>query len=246
MPKISANSKGKRRRPATKSLTATLGTNDASFLDFIRKCLHWDPLQRLTADEGLRHPWMSGASHRYQTPDIYSARGMVGTANHSTSNGYGSRHVSTSYTKPTTFGSLPQVTGQPPFSSQRRDVLPKPTVYRTADKAHTSSGLKPHTSQAASLRIKPPIMDRLRGVDVGQQTFHKKSFQNTGLPPISNSHPVLSKTKFGSSDKSLYFKGKGTSLESLSRDVPVCCLLNSSIVALEDLKLFSVYMMMRV
>lgn len=38
-PRCITNSKGKKRRPGTKDLAAAIRTNDASFADFIRRCL---------------------------------------------------------------------------------------------------------------------------------------------------------------------------------------------------------------
>ena len=68
----------KKRRPASRPLAQILRTTDNNFVDFIRRCLEyifvhsfllslpslnshrfrWDPLIRLTPEEGLHHPWM--------------------------------------------------------------------------------------------------------------------------------------------------------------------------------------------
>ncbi|CED82604.1 kinase-like protein [Phaffia rhodozyma] len=53
------NSKGKRRRPGTKTLAQVLKSDDDLFVDFISKCLTWDPDRRLKPQPALRHPWMS-------------------------------------------------------------------------------------------------------------------------------------------------------------------------------------------
>ncbi|XP_035243857.1 dual specificity tyrosine-phosphorylation-regulated kinase 3 isoform X1 [Anguilla anguilla] len=34
------------------------GCDDAIFIDFLRKCLDWDPAARLTPAQALRHPWL--------------------------------------------------------------------------------------------------------------------------------------------------------------------------------------------
>ncbi|XP_077425334.1 dual specificity tyrosine-phosphorylation-regulated kinase 4 isoform X2 [Vanacampus margaritifer] len=57
-PRNTTNSKGKKRRPNSKELSTTLKTNDALFLDFITRCLTWDPTKRMTPDEGLQHDWI--------------------------------------------------------------------------------------------------------------------------------------------------------------------------------------------
>ena len=38
-PRCITNSKGKKRRPGSKDLSQAIKTNDANFLDFIRRCL---------------------------------------------------------------------------------------------------------------------------------------------------------------------------------------------------------------
>ncbi|XP_053742478.1 dual specificity tyrosine-phosphorylation-regulated kinase 4 [Synchiropus splendidus] len=57
-PRNTTNSKGKKRRPSSKELSAALKTNDVLFLDFIKRCLTWDPTKRMTPDEGLQHEWI--------------------------------------------------------------------------------------------------------------------------------------------------------------------------------------------
>ena len=33
-------------------------TPDKLFVDFISRCLEWDPLKRMTPDDGLQHEWI--------------------------------------------------------------------------------------------------------------------------------------------------------------------------------------------
>ncbi|KAG0016698.1 hypothetical protein BGZ81_011089 [Podila clonocystis] len=58
-PKIVVNSKGKKRKPGTKTLGQSLKCSDTTFLDFISKCLIWDPEKRMKPREGLQHEWIS-------------------------------------------------------------------------------------------------------------------------------------------------------------------------------------------
>nr|XP_053645923.1 dual specificity tyrosine-phosphorylation-regulated kinase 2-like [Cherax quadricarinatus] len=45
--------------PGSKSLqTALKGCNDPLFLDFIQRCLDWDPTTRMTPSQALRHGWL--------------------------------------------------------------------------------------------------------------------------------------------------------------------------------------------
>uniref|UniRef100_A0A1A8DUA9 dual-specificity kinase n=1 Tax=Nothobranchius kadleci TaxID=1051664 RepID=A0A1A8DUA9_NOTKA len=57
-PRNITNSKGKKRKPSSVELSAALKNNDPLFLDFIQRCLSWDPTKRMTPDEGLQHQWI--------------------------------------------------------------------------------------------------------------------------------------------------------------------------------------------
>ncbi|GAA6007333.1 hypothetical protein JCM11491_003091 [Sporobolomyces phaffii] len=58
-PRPVVNSKGRRRRPGSKTLAQVLKTDDELFIDFIAKCLTWDPDRRLKPDPAMRHPWIT-------------------------------------------------------------------------------------------------------------------------------------------------------------------------------------------
>ncbi|PLW14057.1 hypothetical protein PCASD_19504 [Puccinia coronata f. sp. avenae] len=57
-PRPVVNSKGRRRRVGSKTLQTVLKTDDELFVDFIAKCLAWDPERRLKPDPAMRHPWI--------------------------------------------------------------------------------------------------------------------------------------------------------------------------------------------
>ncbi|KAI9208582.1 kinase-like domain-containing protein, partial [Polychytrium aggregatum] len=59
-PKLKPNSKGVIRRPGnpSKSLAKVLKCHDTAFIDFIERCLIWDPDKRMTPQEGLNHEWI--------------------------------------------------------------------------------------------------------------------------------------------------------------------------------------------
>jgi dual specificity tyrosine-phosphorylation-regulated kinase 2/3/4 len=52
------NSRGKLRKPFGKPLKLIIGNEDPDFLDFVEKCLEWDPEERMTPDDALRHVWV--------------------------------------------------------------------------------------------------------------------------------------------------------------------------------------------
>ncbi|XP_055137015.1 dual specificity tyrosine-phosphorylation-regulated kinase 4 isoform X10 [Symphalangus syndactylus] len=57
-PKNITNNKGKKRYPDSKDLMMVLKTYDTSFLDFLRRCLIWEPSLRMTPDQALKHAWI--------------------------------------------------------------------------------------------------------------------------------------------------------------------------------------------
>ncbi|KAF9459543.1 kinase-like domain-containing protein [Collybia nuda] len=53
------NSKGRRRRPGTKTLAQVLRCNDEEFVDFISKCLVWDSERHIKPQAAMRHPFIT-------------------------------------------------------------------------------------------------------------------------------------------------------------------------------------------
>jgi serine/threonine protein kinase len=62
-PRCITNSKGRKRRPGSKDLSMAIKTHDVLFLDFIKKCLIWDPSQRMKPEEALQHAWIQEGFH---------------------------------------------------------------------------------------------------------------------------------------------------------------------------------------
>uniref|UniRef100_A0A8C9R378 dual-specificity kinase n=1 Tax=Scleropages formosus TaxID=113540 RepID=A0A8C9R378_SCLFO len=73
-PRHITNSKGRRRRPNSKDLATVLKTNDPLFLDFIRRCLTWNPNKRMTPNEAMHHKWIQGARIYKTRPKTWTAR----------------------------------------------------------------------------------------------------------------------------------------------------------------------------
>ena len=57
-PKPVVSSKGKRRRPSTKTLAQALNCGDEAFVDFVARCMRWSPDARMTPEEALQHPFI--------------------------------------------------------------------------------------------------------------------------------------------------------------------------------------------
>lgn len=59
-PRLTVSSKGRRRKPSSKTLQQVLKCEDEAFIDFLAKCLRWDPDRRLKPDEAVRHEFLTG------------------------------------------------------------------------------------------------------------------------------------------------------------------------------------------
>jgi dual specificity tyrosine-phosphorylation-regulated kinase 2/3/4 len=62
LPKIVANSRGKKRIPGGKDLQQILKGADEGMIDLVKKCLEWDPSQRVSSKDALDHYWIKSQS----------------------------------------------------------------------------------------------------------------------------------------------------------------------------------------
>lgn len=69
-PRLTVSSKGRRRRPSSKTLQQVLKCDDEAFLDFIAKCLRWDPDRRMKPDEAIRHEFITGQKTSVPIPRL--------------------------------------------------------------------------------------------------------------------------------------------------------------------------------
>ncbi len=77
-PRLLTNSRtGKKRRPGGKNLYSALRCNDTNFISFLEGCLRWDPHERFSPEEALRHEWILEGFIPSQPP---SARGQYSSS----------------------------------------------------------------------------------------------------------------------------------------------------------------------
>lgn len=69
-PRLTVSSKGRRRRPSSKTLQQVLKCDDDAFLDFLAKCLRWDPDRRLKPEEAIRHEFITGQKTAVPVPRL--------------------------------------------------------------------------------------------------------------------------------------------------------------------------------
>ncbi|KAG6910900.1 hypothetical protein DXG01_006583 [Tephrocybe rancida] len=67
-PRAVINSKGRRRKPGSKNLQQVLRCTDEDFLDFISKCLVWDPERRIKPQAAMRHPFIASGKRLKPPP----------------------------------------------------------------------------------------------------------------------------------------------------------------------------------
>jgi len=69
-PRLTVSSKGRRRRPSSKTLQQALKCDDEAFLDFLTKCLRWDPDRRMKPEEAIRHEFITGQKTSVPVPRL--------------------------------------------------------------------------------------------------------------------------------------------------------------------------------
>ncbi|KAF2851826.1 hypothetical protein T440DRAFT_59132 [Plenodomus tracheiphilus IPT5] len=67
-PRVTVSTKGRRRRPSSKTLQQALKCDDEAFLDFIARCLRWDPDRRMKPDEAMQHEFITGMRRNARQP----------------------------------------------------------------------------------------------------------------------------------------------------------------------------------
>ena len=115
--------------PASKDfVTALKGCDDPLFIDFLKKCLEWDPAQRMIPSQALRHPWLRRRLPRAPAdPSITNNQHISDKNKHNRQN---SANISVNKLPPTT---------QPPSSKHRRRTAENLTI------TDTNTDLNPRT-----------------------------------------------------------------------------------------------------
>ncbi|KAI0332081.1 hypothetical protein GY45DRAFT_1247509 [Cubamyces sp. BRFM 1775] len=147
-PRPVVNSKGKRRRPGTKTLAQALkNPQDEFFVDFISKCLVWDPERRLKPQAALRHPYITtGRRSKASNPSPSTAKALLQSA----SSNLGSRNTKVTETPKKSMISAPT-----PLTARGTRPSGVPTTPSTSTSTHGttlgSSSRSYRSSQAQSM-----------------------------------------------------------------------------------------------
>ncbi|KAL2038202.1 hypothetical protein N7G274_009150 [Stereocaulon virgatum] len=176
-PRITVSTKGKRRRPSSKSLQQALKCEDEAFLDFITRCLRWDPDRRLKPDEATHHEFITGKSSK-------STSSRPRTAPSNPTNSPIKRYNSVSHT-PAGTRPLPE----PPATSFKNG-----TAVRTRDASTASQS----PSKAAAAIVGPKRHSTMTGLQSNgnpvaiKRTMNGVVVQGSALPRVAST-PKASK-----------------------------------------------------
>ncbi|MCJ1438680.1 hypothetical protein MMC27_008070 [Xylographa pallens] len=150
-PRLTVSSKGKRRRPSSKTLQQALKCDDDAFLDFIARCLRWDPERRMKPDEAISHEFITGIKQP-STRNLRSLPSSVVNVNSSPIKRFNSVHTPASAIRP-----LPE----PPTTSLKNGIFVRNMERQnsgspsksTAPKRHsTMTGFQPVATTASNAR----------------------------------------------------------------------------------------------
>ena len=175
-PRLTVSPKGKRRRPSSKSLQAALKCEDESFLDFITRCLRWDPDRRLKPDEAIQHEFIIGKT----TKSTVRPRTAPSQQTSSPIKRYNSITQTPASTRP-----LPE----PPATSFKNG-----TAVRNRDTTNTNitSSQSPSKATATTAALKrlstmtgPQTSGNSNGVGV-KRTLNGAAVQGSALPRVAS------------------------------------------------------------
>lgn len=151
-PRLTVSSKGRRRRPSSKTLQQAIKCDDEAFIDFLGRCLRWDPDRRLKPDEAIHHEFITGRKSSVPPPRA-SARDSSPMKRHNT--------IST-----------PRPLPEPPAAAKSNTILrqrdtsatisPQKPVSTSARRASAVTGtlggsLTKRTSGGAGVGVPPPV-----------------------------------------------------------------------------------------
>ncbi|XP_037958073.1 dual specificity tyrosine-phosphorylation-regulated kinase 2 [Teleopsis dalmanni] len=87
-PRCITNTKGRKRSPGTKTLSQILLCNDRFFINFLHRCLEWDPAERMTPEEAAHHEFLqpsSSSRHRNCRMSTSSSTGGLSSSSQKSS-----------------------------------------------------------------------------------------------------------------------------------------------------------------
>ena len=160
-PRLTVSSKGRRRRPSSKELRQALRCDDEAFLDFLTRCLRWDPARRLTPHDALKHEFITGIK-LHSRPRMYAAMNSPSKRGASTSNARPLPEPPGNSLKSGSSGRLRDASGNSPVKGGKRHstvsgLPPSSPVKRSANNPTSTSGTALPRASARSISGKPDL-----------------------------------------------------------------------------------------
>ncbi|KAI4721011.1 kinase-like protein [Aureobasidium sp. EXF-10727] len=217
-PRVTVSSKGRRRRPSSKTLSGAIKCDDEAFLDFLSQCLRWDPEKRLRPDQAVSHPFITNESFRKAGPVSSRTRTATSAASSTTTTASQSPIKRTQPTIPT----IPAFSSQATAATPRARPLPDTpsTAARNANAAASNvnnvmtQAIKP-TSVGRRQSLAPPLQPTISApppqVSISQAMAGSKRASNGAL--LAQQYQPMS--PYGS----LGVNGSSTSSSGLPRSV---------------------------
>ncbi|ORY49078.1 kinase-like protein [Rhizoclosmatium globosum] len=155
-PRSFTDSRGKKRKPGTKNLSHILRTTDVMFLDFLERCLEWDPERRMKPDEAMRHEWLVGFAPATTPPPVLTPVPMSSTSAASATER--AKSPSTSTNSKYSFGEM--------MSNAASSIVNRGRAYSNAQAP------SPATAEASRLK-------KTASIAITDNTFLKQAKDNT-------------------------------------------------------------------
>lgn len=151
-PRVTVSSKGRRRRPSSKTLSQALKTEDEAFLDFISRCLRWDPERRMKPHDAMNHAFITNQP-LHQRPGIPEearrAARLRSTAAVPAANGGISSPIKRMHTTSGTHTTSANAFSQQQQTPAREKARPLPDTPQTALRNGVSANSNIHNSQGS-------------------------------------------------------------------------------------------------
>jgi dual specificity tyrosine-phosphorylation-regulated kinase 2/3/4 len=151
-PRVTVSSKGRRRRPSSKTLSGAIKCDDEAFLDFLSQCLRWDPEKRLRPDQAVSHPFITNESFRKAGPVSSRTRNATSVASSITTPASQSPVKRVHPTNP----SIPVMPSQATAATPR--ARPLPDTPNTA--ARNAFAAAPNINNVVNQAVKPASVGR--------------------------------------------------------------------------------------
>ncbi|KAF4555724.1 Protein kinase domain-containing protein 9 [Elsinoe fawcettii] len=202
-PRVTVSSKGRRRRPSSKSLNIALKCDDEAFLDFITQCLRWDPERRLRPEQAMNHPFIRNEPlRRIERPRPRTANQQPGKTTSTTTGGIPSPTKRAAPSATAAVSSTTTLAAQTPAKDSRARPLPQTpsTAIRGIGPTPSAAVNKgsPIKSSVPASRRQSSILPSAGGTEVPTLAGHKRlssgitmgssvsSNSGSGLPRMSS------------------------------------------------------------